>query len=172
VRDYTTSMYWANLAAEVYEPIGTFYLAYAFFTGRGQTLDWAQAFTYFARIHDKIHCVKYICRIYKEGGHGIEKSDRELFMWSKRGQFEHPEIGFQLGLCYYEGIGVNTNHVHARNAWKQCAHPDAMYRHGKMLMKGEGGAVNRTTAIQCIEQSAMQGCPDAILYLRFITDID
>ena len=172
IRDYATSMYWATLASEVFEPIGTFYLAYAYFTGRGQPMDWEKAFTYFARIHDQVRCAKYICQMYKEGGHGIEKNDRELFMWAKRGQFEHPENGFQLGLCYYEGIGVDRNHIYARKVWSQCAHPEAIHRHGKMLMKGEGGDVNRTAAMQCIEKAAKHGCSDALLYLRAISDMD
>lgn len=171
-RDYQTSMYWATRAAEVYDPIGTFYLAYAYFTGRGQPVDWEKAFSYFVRIHDQVRCAKYICKMYKEGGHGVEKNDRELYMWSKRGQFEHQENGFQLGLCYYEGVGVDLDHVQARKVWSHCSHPEARHRFGKMLIKGEGGDVNRLAGVQAIEQAAKHGSPDAILFLRVLSDID
>jgi TPR repeat protein len=171
VRDYETSMHWAKLAADVFEPIGTFYLAYAYYTGKGMPTDWEKAFTYFARVHDRVPCAKYICRMYKEGGFGVEKNDRELYMWSKRGQFEHADNGLQLGVCYYEGVGVEQNHVNARNVWSRCSHPEAMFRYGKMLMKGEGGETNRLGGMQCLEQAAKQGFADALTYLRVVSDI-
>jgi TPR repeat protein len=170
-RDYPTAMHWATLASDVGESTGTFLLGYAYYSGRGKPIDWRAAVDCFIKVQDKVHCAKYVIRMYKLCGNGIEKNDRLLYEWAKRGRHECPANAFQLGLCYYEGVGTEVNYFEALEAWRRCDYPEAMYRRGKMLIKGTGCSIDRIEGVKHVEEAAKQGFTDAIHYLNAISNI-
>lgn len=78
----------------------------------------------------------------------------------KARNYRHPASAFQLGICYYEGKGVETNKFNAFKWFLKSAEvdlPEAQYYLFRLYILGEGCIRNITLAKQWLRKSADNG---------------
>ena len=74
------------------------------------------------------------------------------------------EAQFNLGMCYYEGDGVDIDHTQAAIYFRLAAvkgDADAQYNLGTMFLKGEGVEKNTSNALILYQQAAQKNHPNA-----------
>jgi TPR repeat protein len=70
------------------------------------------------------------------------------------------EAQYQLGLLYYQGLGIRQDYSEAANWYRRSGeqgNPDAQYSFGNMFLMGEGVSQNDSRAISWYEKAAAQG---------------
>lgn len=71
-----------------------------------------------------------------------------------------PDAQYQLGLLYYQGLGISQNYIEASHWYREAAkqgYADAQYSLGNMYLMGEGVDQNDAQAIKWYEKAADQG---------------
>jgi uncharacterized protein len=80
----------------------------------------------------------------------------------------HQRAAVFLGICYFDGKGVNRNRKHAFRCWKQVEeHPYAIYYMGWCYDSGQGVNKNPALAIECYRRAAAKRCARAYRELGY-----
>lgn len=90
----------------------------------------------------------------------------------KARDYRHAPSAFELGLCYYEGKGVETNKFKAFKWFFKSGEaeiPEAQYYVFRLYLLGEGCIRNITLAKQWLGKSAQNGCKEARLIFERMT---
>ncbi|GBB96417.1 hypothetical protein RclHR1_02750009 [Rhizophagus clarus] len=80
----------------------------------------------------------------------------------------HLDSIYQLGQCYYRGVGTEANEIKAFELYKEAAekgHLDSMYHLGQYYENGKGTIKNMTKAFELCKKAAKKGQYNSMLEL-------
>ena len=158
LKDTAEACRWYKLAAKSGNPIAQFELAFRFYyrdttkEGRAKTLQLLNA----SAEQDYPDALLILARIYKEG-HLVELNyDKSFDLFRKANQNNDRYANYELGECYFQGLGVERNYTEAvkffKNDWLTFDyHSLAPYYLGYCYYHGLGVNRNIEEAISWLE---------------------
>lgn len=111
LKDTAESFRWYKLAAESGNPIAQFELAFRFYyrdttkEGRAKTLQLLNA----SAEQDYPDAQKQLGHIYKEGHLLLQDHEKSFDWFCRANQNNNNYANFEIGYCYYHGLGVDRN---------------------------------------------------------------
>jgi TPR repeat protein len=94
----------------------------------------------------------------------IKQENAAITEWYKAAEQGDINAQYNLGSCYYHGVGTNRNYAEAVKWYRKAAeqgHPDAQYLLGSCYFHGWGAEVNQVEAVKWYRKAAEQGNSDA-----------
>lgn len=102
-----------------------------------------------------------MARCYRNGEMGVDKNPKESFSWALKSANQGCASGiYELGQCYFSGIGVAKSESKAVDLFQESAksgNMEAQYYLGICYGKGIGIAENVLEAVRWLKKSASQG---------------
>ena len=146
--------------------MATYYLAQAYFSGKGVPRDYAKSFQLFLQIMEKSPQACYMTGICYEEGKGVLPNTEYAFAcYYKAAEQGNIEACFSVGLCFENGTGTKLNRIKAREFYAKAAESGntrAMYNLALMYFSMTN---KEDTAIQWVTKAAELGLASALFTL-------
>ena len=107
------------------------------------------------------------------GCHTVEEIDAKLEANRKLAEFGNAEAQYNLGLLYFNGLGVGVDKVEAVKWYRLAANQgdaDAQFNLGHAYYHGEGVSVDKVEGMKWMKLSAKNGCSEAVKILESLQE--
>jgi len=171
VQDYAEAVKWYRKAAEQGDGGAKCSLAACYWNGQGTQQDYAEAIKWYRAINvEDVYfalaqrnlpaCYAHFADSYLEQQNYVEG-----VKWSRlAAEAGNAQAQFNLGQCYYSGLGLTKDYAEAVKWYRKAAHGGkalAQLRLGESFYDGEGVSKDFAEAAKWFQKAATQGLPDA-----------